>query len=629
MNSIRTQLILFASFLVLLVGGSISAYSIFQQQRGVLAAYIAETKTNVTTLSDVVLDDLYLINMSNMRKILHSIKANSSVLHAYIADSKKRIITDGTRENQNMGFPIIKFVDPVLFEFSEIDTFIVNNHLLVGGPIYTADNSLIGYIAVTFNLDNLWQTVRHTTTSSLVITGVSLLLGVMLSVWYASRLSRPISQLADFAGRIGSGEFSSRISLNRRDEIQILAESINRMAENLDDYTSRLEEARVRAEEGSRAKSEFLANTSHEIRTPLNAVASLADLLLRSRLNEQQRQDAEIIRSEVFSLRSIIDEILDFSKIEAGQITIKNELFELRATLEKIVKPLHAICETRDLALISEFDSALPEQVRGDPFRIAQVMKNLLGNSTKFIKRENGGAIVFYVRIERSYQEHVDVHFAVADTGIGIPAEKTELIFESFQQVDGSTTREYGGTGLGLAISKQLVEMMNGTITFNSIPGVGTAFHVVLPLGVEREERPAHVCTKLPPRRPSPGGLRHILLVEDDTLNQTVIKRMLEQSGYAVTVAGNGKDGIEKLATTYFDIVLMDFHMPEMNGVEASQKIRSAKKPYSHVPIIALTAHAIKGVEEKCLSAGMNGFVSKPIEYDRLLSLIEHLSPAL
>ena len=628
MRTIRAQIILFAVSLVLLVGGGISAYSIDQNRRSILEATQLEAKKITSTLASLIIDDLYFLNLSNIRLLLQSAKASSDVTMIYIADSSKLILTDGTRLNPNANLPLTSFVEEQLLDSKEISSSIGYEEITVAGPIRTADESLIGYICVKFSLREARKILYKTTVACLLITGVSLLVGTLISIWFAARFSQPILKVVQFAGTIGSGNFSKRVHINRRDEIQDLADSVNRMAKNLEDHTRKLEVARVEAEEASKAKSEFLATMSHEIRTPLNGITSLAKLLLYTELDGQQKEDVETIQYSVESLRQIISDILDFSKIEAGQLELYRQEFELAKVVRRICRPFQSICETKEIEFLLNLDPRLPIRVTGDSLRLEQVLRNLLSNAIKFT--EAHGAIVVNIFVEEFCESQADIHFAVSDTGIGIPEEKTHLIFESFKQADSTTTRKYGGTGLGLSISQRLIEMMGGTIWLKSKEGIGSRFHFVIPVAVETEgdkqpegEEELEQKNFLDEEEEKLFKSRRVLLVEDNEINQSATKRVLEKNGCRVIIAHNGGEAIATLNKDRFDIVLMDLHMPGINGLETTRKIRKSEEPYAEVPIVALTAHGVQGVVEECLATGMNGFVSKPVDYDRLLKLIE------
>lgn len=377
--------------------------------------------------------------------------------------------------------------------------------------------------------------------------------------------------------------------------------------------------AKERAEEATRAKSQFLSMMSHEIRTPMNAIIGLTNLLQMENPTPEQKEKLDLLKFSGENLLTIINDILDFNKIEAGKIELEEIDFELKELVQRTLSMLEYRAVEKGLTLGLNFDPAVPLAVKADPVRIGQVITNLLGNAIKFT--ETGSVSVMVNLIEKTKDGSL-IQFDVQDTGIGIPPEKTKSIFESFTQADSVTTRKYGGTGLGLAISRRLVRLMGGDIYVKSTPGKGSTFSFRLALkegiAFENEE------TLVQGSEKSLEQLKlSVLLVEDNKLNQLVAKEFLGQWGLQVTIASNGVEALQKIQSKTFDLVLMDLQMPEMNGYEATQEIRSLSDRYfKEVPIIALTASAMMDMREKVVSYGMNDFMSKPFQPDELHKLI-------
>lgn len=589
-------LLLFAALLSYLLYARLEDMVVMHQKRSeLLAQQLALSAEFALAIGD----------RQTLQRLLTSVALQDGVVSAQIQGPDRTVIASVGAIRPGDSFDVVEL--PVVRQpFS-----------LIGSTDTAEAPQVLGHIALKMSREYLQQRRSWVIAVSTAIAGVIFGLAVLIAVWISRRLAVSIAQITAITRRMAAGERDVRIENHADGEIGQLQQAINHMAEGLQQQQQALEaqlveldRARRVAERASHTKSEFLATMSHELRTPMNGALGMLELLSRTRLDAEQRTYADIASESTHHLLTVVNDILDFSRIEQGKLKLESHWFSLAGMLEKCFAGFRFDAEGRGLGFVLRIDPMLQTlEILADEARFRQIVVNLLGNALKFTP---AGSVTLQADVVSAEADRLQVRIAVADTGIGIPLDKQQTIFDSFQQVDGSTERRFGGSGLGLAVVRQLCALMGAEVELQSTPDQGSTFSVLW--RGEWRELEALAKDMEGKTEAEDFSALTVLVVEDNPVNQLVMVNMLASLGAATVTADDGAAAIRVLDEESVDLVLMDCQMPGMDGLETTRYIRASTQAYAQLPIIAVTANAMVEDRERCFRAGMNDYLSKPVK---------------
>jgi signal transduction histidine kinase len=646
-QSLAFKLTLSMTLLVVMAVGGVTLLAMHRERQAFRTELESQADSLLDALEVVLRDPLYHLDTDLISDLASRLaQKHSLIISSYAYDAEGRIIADGSSKTPIYTTAVDPFGQALVAHDGTV--FEWQTDQLIAGRAVVVRPQRLGAVRIGLSTQPLQEKLAGVRNQGLAVAVSAGLIGAVLSILLSRSIAMPLQNLVQAAQQIARGDLQQRVPIHRQDEVGQLSDAFNRMAIAVEERESKLQllagsleqqveqrttelreqsmmlrASKEAAEVANLAKSEFLANMSHEIRTPMNAILGYAELLKTTPLDAEQQEFALLISQSGDNLLAIINDILDLSKMEAGQLKLSASEFDLRELVEHIIGLFQHQAVAKGLSLTGSVAPDIPSQFVGPVERLQQVLINLVNNAIKFTK---AGRVILRVELNTDVQNGADVklRFSVQDTGIGIATSDQARIFDSFTQVDTSYTRKYKGTGLGLAICRKIVQLMEGEIGVDSVPEQGSTFWFTI--GLKQLKPSLEVQPPIAPASAmdtSVNAATRILLVEDVDINRNLVLQMLKHLGYRADAASNGQQALERLSERNYDIVLMDCQMPVLDGYEATRQLRQRENSHQKTIVIGFTAHAMVGDREKCLAAGMDDYITKPIRLQDLNAMLQ------